>query len=202
MEEIEKVKKDIGEFVEKLLNLVPPYDRVSILSRECGFSRNFGEISKVHLDFFHPEVFSIIQKLLGIRIESSGAIDFDYKGIGYYLNGLIAGIYAILDDDDFRRELSSFIGKELPNPLEEYVKACIDAIKQQDDKMIEILKVLIESSYDFQELKNELDKKGIKLEENDLKGYLRTLMRLGLVEKNYGYHVFDRVKRHLIKFLK
>jgi len=159
VEEIEKIRRDIGEFVEKLLSLVPPYDRISILSRECSFSKNFGEMSKVHSEFFHPDVFSIIQKLLGIRIESSGSIDFDYNGVGYY--------------------------------------------RQQDTKMIEILEILIDRSYKFKELKNELNRKGIILEEDDLKSYLRTLKRLGMIEYDYGYYcVVDIAKRHLKKVLR
>jgi hypothetical protein len=198
MDEVEKIRKEVGEFVEKLLSLIPPYDRVSMLLRECALSKSFIEMSKAHSEFFQPEVFSIIQKLLGIEIESSGAIDLDYNRAGYYLSELIADLYIVLDDDDFRRELSIFIGKDLPNPLEEYVKACVDAIKQQDAKIMEILKVLIGRSYKFEELKSELNKKGIIVEDNDLISYLRTLKRLGIVEEYYGYRIVDRVEKHLM----
>ena len=201
MEEIGKVKKDIGEFVEKLLSLVPPYDRISIFARECGLSVNFREMSKAYSEFFHPEVFSIIQRLLGIKIESDGSMSLN--DLGYYLNNFIENIYKILNDDDFRRELSEFIGKDLPNPLEEYVKVCIDAIKQQDVKMIEILKILIDESYEFESLKSELNKKGITLEDSDLRSYLSTLKRLGLIEKSYrSYKVTNLMKRHLENYLR
>lgn len=200
MEEIEKIRKDIIEFVEKILSLVPPYDRISIFLRECEFSKNFREMSKAHPELFHPEVFSIIQQLLGIKIESDGSISLNH--IGYYLNYLIANIYKVFDNDDFRRDLSEFIGKDIPNPLEEYVKVCINAIKQQDAKMIEILKVLIDGSYNFEELKNELNKRGIILEEDNLKSYLRTLKRLGLIEKYYEYRIKDTIKKTLEKFLR
>lgn len=202
MEEIEKIRKDIAEFVEKILSLVPPYDRISIFLRECGFSRNFREMSKAHPELLQPEVFSILQQLLGIEIGGDGSISFSYDHIGYYLNGLIANIYKVFDSDNFRKELSEFIGKDIPNPLEEYVKVCINAIKQQDTKMIEILKVLIDESHNFEGLKNELNKRGILLEEDNLKSYLRTLKRLGLVEESYGYRIKDTIKKiHLKNFL-
>ena len=200
MEEIENIKEKIAEFVEKLIRLVPPYDDISIFLRECGLSGDFIEMSKVHTQFFYPEIFSIIQRLLRIRIESSGAISLD-TGVGYYLYNLIFSIYDVFDDDDFRRELSEFIGKELPNPLEVCVRKVIEAIKQQDEKMIKIIEILIDRSYEFNELKNELDKRGIRLDTNTLKGYLRTLKRLGLIEQYYGYRIPTKVKRHLEKNL-
>ena len=201
MEEIEKIRKDIAEFVEKILSLVPPYDEISTFLRECGFSRNFREMSKAHPELLQPEVFSILQQLLGIEIGGDGSISFSYDHIGYYLNDLIANIYKVFNNGNFRKELSEFIGKEIPNPVENYVKACTDAIRQ-DTRMVEILKVLIDGFYNSKELKNKLDSKGISLNEDELMFYLKNLKRLGLIEVNYGgYCVKDIMKKHLKKYL-
>lgn len=206
---MEDVRKSLGEFVEKLLSLVPPYDMISMFSRECNFSGNFRELSVAHPEFFNPEVFSVIQRLLGLEIRSSGEITLSSRdGVGYYLNYVIGYVYEILDDDNFRDELSRFVEKQIPNPLEEYIKTCIDAVKQQDDKMIEVLRILTTVDYcSAKELKVKLDDKGIKVDEKELQAYVRTLSRLGLVETSwysdgsYSYKISSRKRRHLKKYL-
>lgn len=202
---MEEIRKELGEFVEKLLNLVPPYDKISMFSRECGFSKNLRELSVAHPEFFNPEVLGIIQKLIGLEIRSSGEITL--AGLGYYLNYVIDHIYEVLDDDDFRDELSRFVGKQIPNPLEEYIKTCIDAVRQQDEKTIEILRILTTESCHNKELEAKLDEKGIKVNEKELQAYVRTLSRLGLVETSwysdggYSCSISDRKRRHIKKYL-
>jgi DNA-binding HxlR family transcriptional regulator len=161
------------------------------------------DLAKNYPEYVSLDVFSLIQKLLGLEIRSDGSLHFDYaegRRLGHTLNELIKAIFETLDNDDIRKELSQFIGQEVPNPLEEYVKACINEI--ENTKALDVLRLLLGNSYKEDELRDVLMDKGIIISEDELREALATLSKLGLISRSYGYWgINDRMKKHLEKYL-
>ncbi len=195
----DEIKLTLREFVQKLLNIVPPYDKTSAFLIECQSATSLKDLAKNYPEYVSLDAFSLIQKLLGLGIRSDGSLYFDYaegRRLGHILNELIKAIFETLDNDDLRKELSQFIEQEVPNPLEEYVKACINEIK--NTKVLDVLRLLSGNSYKKEELRDVLIDKGIIINEDELKEALAILSRLGLIKRSYGYwSIDDRIRRHL-----
>ncbi len=198
-----EIKLALREFVQKLLNIVPPYDKTSAFLIECQSATSLKDLAKNYPEYVSLDAFSLIQKLLGLGIRSDGSLYFDHaegRRLGHTLNELTKAIFETLDNDDLRKELSQFIEQEVPNPLEEYVKACINEIENK--KALEVLRLLLGNSYKEEELKDVLIDKGIIINEDELKESLSILSRLRLIERSYGYWSINyRIKRHLEKLL-
>ena len=198
-----EIKLALRDFVQKLLNIVPPYDKTSAFLIECQSATSLKDLAKNYPEYVSLDAFSLIQKLLGLGIRSDGSLYFDHaegRRLGHTLNELTKAIFETLDNDDLRKELSQFIEQEVPNPLEEYVKACINEIENK--KALEVLRLLLGNSYKEEELKDVLIDKGIIINEDELKESLSILSRLRLIERSYGYWSINyRIKRHLEKHL-
>jgi len=196
------VKMSLQKFIQKLLDLVPPYDKMATFLWEYPSTTSLKNLAENYPEYTSLDVFSLIQRLFGMEIKSDGTLLLDYtegRRLGRALNELIKAVFETFDDDCLRKELSQFIGQKIQNPLEEYVKACIETI---DKKALEILKLLLSSSYEEEELRNILIDKGIAIDESELRDVLSTLLRFGLIKQSYNHwSIVSRVKRHLEKHI-
>ena len=200
----EEFKKELAEFIVKLLNIVPPYDTIS--HRIMGLKRIYYP-STEDLAFIFPEIsienLSLLQKLFGMDLRSNGIVN---TSTGSYLISRVEelrnSIYNLFDDDSFRTKISKYIGKEIPNPSKVFVENAFEAINKHEKRkeLLEIMKIMASHSrISVNDILTIFSERGIVMIKEEIEELLRILTHLGLVE-NWTvshYRILDVLRRHI-----
>ncbi len=175
----EEVKEKISKLVELLLALTPISNEIVRILRETEIMK-YSEIAEKYEDYFDPKAFSRIAELLGIEV-SGGRVSLRYDGIGSFLKNLSGAIELKLSDDEFRKELSEWLEKEIPDPAERYVRLCMESIKEDEKLGLRVLKYLSRYGSYYSAIKEELAKEGISTSEDEIRESLYKISDLGII---------------------
>jgi len=102
------------------------------------------------------------------------------SGFGYRVADLIDYTERVLSDEKKRKILEQQIGVSFPNPCKDYVKLCVDALKDKDPTAVRLLKILDEKGgFTFDRLLEESKEQGLEIaDKNQLFEHLSKLARL------------------------
>jgi len=173
-----ELKERFVEFIKSLVALCPAYNRVSRMLLDMR------ERSTTEIDMKYPELF---QERMAPLICDLFDITFGTKiyvsGFGAEIARLIDSIEKTLSNEKKRKILEQQLGVSFPNPCKDYVKLCVDALKERDPTAVKLLTIIDEKGYSsFETLLEECRKQGLVIADKaQLADHLSRLADLNLI---------------------
>jgi len=117
-------------------------------------------------------------------IESGERLTIRDNGIGGYLLSLISLIEEKLNNLEKRELVSKAIGKGVPNPVEDYITACIKVLKEEDQIALKLLKLISEEGWDNLDslIEKAKEQHGLEIKKEKFVEHLKHLEDIGLLD--------------------
>jgi hypothetical protein len=142
MNEKDELKEKFTDFIKSLVALCPAYNRVSRILLDMR-GRSTTEIDMKYPELFQqrliPLVCDFFDVTLGVRISVSG--------FGARVADFIESIERTLKDEGKRKVLEYHLGVSFPDPCRDYVKLCMDALKEKDPTAAKLLIIIDDYGY-------------------------------------------------------
>ncbi len=126
-EKSEILKERFKEFLDTLLRLCPAYNRFTRILVDLE-GKSASEVAAKYPELYEEKLLPVLLDFLGVSI--SGA-KISVGGIGYEIIRLINSSEEFLSREEIRKVLKEQIGLEMSNPCKDYVKLCVDALKEK-----------------------------------------------------------------------
>jgi hypothetical protein len=193
-EKIEILKEKFKEFLGTLLMLCPAYNRFSRILVDLD-GKSASEVAAKYPELYEEKLLPVLFDFLGVSV--SGA-RISVSGIGSDIIRLINGSEEFLSREEIRKVLKEQIGLEISNPCKDYVKLCIEALKEKYTISLKLLEILstIGSNY-LGRILEEAKKEGLEIrDETELSDHLQKLVDLRLITISRGDYV-SPVERYI-----
>ena len=178
MSEKPELKERLVEFIKSLLALCPAYNIVSRMLLDMK-GRSTTEIDMKYPELFQERLAPLFCDLFDVNF----GVTISVSGFGEEIVRLIHSIEKTLSNEKKRKILEQQLGVSFPNPCEDYVKLCVDALKERDPTAVKILTIIDEKGYSsFETLLEECRKQGLVIADKaQLADHLSRLADLNLI---------------------
>jgi len=139
MTEKTELKERSIEFIESLVALCPAYNRVSRMLLDMR-GRSTTETDMKYPELFQERLAPLFCDLFDITFGATISV----SGFGANIANLVDSIEKILSSEKKRKILEQQLGVSLPNPCKDYVKLCVDALKEKDLTAAKLLPIIDE----------------------------------------------------------
>lgn len=175
-------KEKAQKLVETLLALTPASSEPVRLALESADGKYSGVAERFE-EYFETKNQPRVIGLLDMEI-SGTKISLKYGGVGNKLQELCRAFESKLNDDEFRRDLSIWLGKEVPNPAKKYVRSCLETIKDEERLGLQALKHVGGGTYgtSYSSIRGSLEKEDIHKSEEEIRKALLKISDLGIIE--------------------
>jgi hypothetical protein len=199
MSEKMELKERLVEFIKSLIALCPAYNYVSRILLDMT------QRSTTEIDLKYPEIFQerlapifcdLFDITFGVRISVSG--------FGYEITRLVESVERTMSDERKRKVLEQQLGVSFPDPCKDYVKLCVDALKEKDPAAAKLLVIIADmGGGNFDRILEEGRKQGLVIADKaQLADHLSKLADLNLVSISGEYaSPIDKYKRYAKEFM-
>ena len=201
MTEKPELKERLIEFIKSLVALCPAYNRVSRMLIDMR-GRSTTEIDMKYPELFQERLAPLICDIFDVNL----GVSISVSGFGAEIVRFIDSVERTLSDERKRKILEQQLGVLFPNPCKDYVKLCVDALKERDPIAVKLLTIIDEigySSFSFQTLLEESRKRGLVIADKaQLADHLSMLADLNLISISDEYvYPRDKYRGYAKKFL-
>jgi hypothetical protein len=179
-----ELKEKVVEFINSLVALCPAYNRVSRVLLDMK-GRSVTEIDMKYPELFQERMAPLFCDLFDITF----GVTISVSGFGANITSLVDSIEKTLSDEKKRKILEQQLGVSFSNPCKDYVKLCVDALKEKDATAAKLLVIIDEmgGSY-FDRLLEEGRKQGLVIaDKTQLADHLSKLADLNLISISRDY---------------
>ena len=189
MSSVDEFRKDLGEFLKKLINLCYAYDSISTLFRMVS-GKSLREAKSIHPAMGDTDILELLNKLLGVS--TSGKIEFNGEP-GRSLLSVIEMLDDRFSDKHVRELISEVVGVEFPNPSEKYIEVYREYLDMDVRRILDAALKVYSEYNDYVEYKRLLEvlrEQGMELSREGLMEKLSTVALLGMVRlEDYGLRI-------------
>jgi hypothetical protein len=186
MTENSELKESFVEFIKSILALCPAYNRVSRMLLDMK-GRSTTEIDMKYPELFQERMAPLVCDLFDTTFGATISV----HGFGEETARFIDYVETTLSNEKTRKILEQQLGVSFPNPCKEYVKLCVDALKEKDPtaaKLLVTIDEMQESYFNFDRLLEEGRKRGLVIADKaQLADHLSKLVDLNLVSISGEY---------------
>jgi hypothetical protein len=185
MTENSELKESFVEFIKSILALCPAYNRVSRMLLDMR-GRSTTEIDMKYPELLQERMTPLVCDLFDITFGATISVYGFGAGVAYFIDY----VERTLSDERKRKILEQQLGVSFPNPCKEYVKLCVDALKEKDPTAAKLLVMISEMGViHFDRLLEEARKRGLVIADKaQLADHLSKLVDLNLVLINVSFN--------------
>ena len=196
-------EEDLKKLIRGLVALCPAYNSATRTLRDLR-GKSMVDISGAYPEVFNPKLLPLLTSLFGFT--ATIRTDISSGSVGYDLLALLDRLETELDKDDMRRLIGLSLEEEPPNPVKDYVDACVITLEESDQTALRLLRAASsEYTFTFDGLIEKAKEQfGLDVSREELLEHLKKLDNLGLLEylRDNDLRVKDNLKRHVIALAK
>jgi hypothetical protein len=199
MSEKPELKEKFIEFIKSLLALCPAYNSVSRMLLDMR-GRSTTEIDMKYSELFQERMAPLVCDLFDVTFGTTISV----SGFGTGITGLIDSIEKTLSNERKRKILEQQLGVSFPNPCKDYVKLCVDALKEKDPNAAKLLPIIENMGGGYLDrLLEEGRKQGLVIvDKTQLTDHLSKLTDLNLISISGDYvHPSDKYQGYAKEFV-
>lgn len=174
-------EKDLKKLIRGLVAICPAYNSATRTLRDLR-GKSIVDVSVSYPEIFNPKLLPLLTSLFGFT--ATIQTNIDSGSVGYGLLSLLDTFEKELDKDDMRKLIGLSLDEEPPNPIKDYVEACVKTLEESDPTALRLLRVASsEHSMRFDTLIQQVKEQfGLDVDREKLIERLKKLDNLGLLE--------------------
>lgn len=142
MTEEPEVKERFVDFIKSLLALCPAYNLVSRMLLDME-GRSTTEIDMKYPELFQQRMAPLVCDLFDVTFGTTISV----SGFGKEIVRFVDSVERTLSNEKVRKILEVNLGISFSNPCRDYVKLCIDALKEKDPTAAKLLVIIDRMGY-------------------------------------------------------
>ena len=134
-----ELKEKFADLIKNLVMLCPAYNRASRILLDMR-GKTITEIDTIYPELFQqrliPLLCEVFDVIFGVKISVSG--------FGKHVTDFIEALEKTLKNEEKRKALEYHLGIPLSDPCRDYVKLCMDTLKEKDPTTAKLLTIIDE----------------------------------------------------------